>query len=60
MKNRMRVISAVAAEMLVNPNNATTNEINKKINAHFSNDIAGSFAVGNRKARFGSIIAAGR
>jgi hypothetical protein len=37
-------MSAVAAEMPVNPNNAATSEINKKISAHFSKDMAGSLS----------------
>jgi hypothetical protein len=36
MKNKMRAIPAVAAEMPVNPNNPAINDITKKNNAHFS------------------------
>jgi hypothetical protein len=43
MKNRTRAMSADAAEIPVNPNKAATIEINKKINAHFNSDTAGSF-----------------
>jgi hypothetical protein len=49
MKNKIRAMSAVAADIPVNPNKAATIEIKKNINAHFSNDMIGSFAAGQLK-----------
>jgi hypothetical protein len=44
MKNRTRAMSALAAEMPVNPKTAAMIEIRKNISAHFSNDMALPFA----------------